>query len=96
MSKREGKALARSLGASYAECSLLTNDGVQAALEKAAKLAVEKNVTSKVKGFFRRRNNNSTSVDQELPLPPDLPPAGTKTEEIYLFYCPCCNTSGLC
>ena len=84
VSTREGEAFARALGVSFAECSSLNNDGVQAALEKATELAVEKNVTSKAVPFFRRR-----SKFQEVPVPPDLPPAGTETEEMYLFYCPC-------
>lgn len=81
VSTREGKDLATSLGVSYAECSSLTNDGVQAALNKATELAInfinqEKSLTSKAMGFFKRRNKKSTSVKDQGPLPPVLPPAG--------------------
>ena len=84
VSTREGDALATSLGVSYyAECSSLTNDGVQPALTKAVELAVnfinqEKHSPSKLLGFFKRKSKNSTSAKDEEPLPPELPPAGTE------------------
>ena len=82
MSTREGKALAASLDVSYAECSSLTQDGVQVALNKATELALnfikqEKSMASKAVGFFKRRSKNSTSVKDQEPVPPVLPPAGT-------------------
>lgn len=81
VSTREGKALAASLEVTYAECSSLTNDGVQQALNKATELAInfisqEKSMTSKALGFFKRRSKNSSSVKDQEPLPPELPPAG--------------------
>ena len=86
VSTREGKALASSLEVSYAECSSLTNDGVQQALNKATELAIsfinqEKSVTSKALGFFKRRNKNSCSVKDQEPLPPELPPAGNRLKQ---------------
>ena len=81
VSTREGEALAKSLEVSYAECSSLTNDGVQQALNKATGLALtfinqEKSVMSKAVGFFKRRSKNSCSLKDQEPLPPELPPAG--------------------
>ena len=89
---REGKALATSLEVSYAECSSLTNDGVQQALNKAAELAgtfinQEKSVTSKALGFFKRRSKNSCSVKDQEPPPPELPPAGNRLKKIFLWVC---------
>jgi len=86
LSTREGKALATSLEVSYAECSSLTNDGVQQALNKATQLAVnfinqEKSVTSKALGFFKRRSKNTGSVKDQEPLPPELPPAGNRVKK---------------
>ncbi|KAL9981519.1 hypothetical protein ACROYT_G010227 [Oculina patagonica] len=78
---REGKALATSLDVTYAECSSLTNDGVQEALNTATGLAVNfinkgRGINSKTMGFFKRRSKNSSSVKNQEPLPPVLPPAG--------------------
>lgn len=82
VSTREGMALAETLGVSYAECSSITNTGVQEALNKAAEMAVSFNTQSKssasarVLGFFKRKSKNSTSVKDQENLPPELPPAG--------------------
>ena len=89
VSTREGKALATSLEVSYAECSSLTNDGVQQALNKATELAInfinqEKSVTSKALGFFKRSSKNSCSVKDQEPLPPELPPAGNRLTKLFL------------
>ena len=89
VSAREGKALATSLEVSYAECSSRTNDGVQQALNKATELAVtfinqEKSMTSKALGFFKRRSKNTSSVKDQEPLPPELPPAGNRLRKIFL------------
>ena len=93
VSTREGKALATSLEVSYAECSSLTNDGVQQALNKATELAInfinqEKSVTSKALGFFKRRSKNSCSVKDKEPLPPELPPAGNRLNKNIPFDLP--------
>ncbi|XP_022798746.1 rho-related protein racA-like isoform X1 [Stylophora pistillata] len=82
VSTREGMALAETLGVSYAECSSITNTGVQEALNKAAEMAVSFNTQSKssasarVLGLFKRKSKNSTSVKDQENLPPELPPAG--------------------
>lgn len=81
VSTREGMALAETLGVSYAECSSLTNTGVQEALNKAAEMAVSfhtqrKRSTARVLGFFKRKNKNSMSAQDQEIFPPQLPPAG--------------------
>lgn len=83
VSTREGMALAETLGVSYAECSSLTNTGVQEALNKAAEMAVSfhtqsKRSTARVLGFFKRKNKNSMSAQDQEIFPPQLPPAGIK------------------
>ena len=98
MSAKEGKDLATSLGVnvSYADCSSLTDDGVQEATNKAMELAIDnfinqkKHSSSKLKGFFKRKSKNSTSVKDEE----QLPPAGTENKNILLnIYCACLYTS---
>lgn len=66
----EGKSLASSQGATYAECSSLLNDGVQQAINKAVELAVTHSSVSRHKKKTFKLNKETK------PLPPILPPAG--------------------
>ena len=75
---REGQDLAASLGIAYAECSSLLNDGVHQALNTAVELTVfpQRQVNSR-KGFFKSIRRKSKSANEQEPIPPVLPPAGT-------------------
>ena len=75
---REGQDLAASLGITYAECSSMLNDGVHQALNTAVELTflLQRQVNSR-KGFFKIRSRKSKSANEQEPVPPVLPPAGT-------------------
>ena len=75
---REGQDLAASLGIAYAECSSLLNDGVHQALNTAVELTFlsQRQVNSR-KGFFKSIRRKSKSANEQEPVPPVLPPAGT-------------------
>ena len=78
MTMREGQDLAASLGIAYAECSSLLNDGVHQALNTAVELTFlpQRQVNSR-KGFFKSKSRKSKSANEQEPVPPVLPPAGT-------------------
>ena len=75
---REGQDLAASLGIAYAECSSLLNDGVHQALNTAVELTIlfQRQVNSR-KGFLRSKSRRCKSANEQEPVPPVLPPAGT-------------------
>ena len=78
VAKREGQAIAASLGVTYAECSSLLSDGVQQALNTAVELTSRNpQRRSATKGFFQRKGRKSNSGKENEPVPPVMPPAGT-------------------
>ena len=82
VAKREGQALAASLGATYAECSSLLNEGVQQAIDTAVELTLTspRQRSSAIKGFFKSKSKKSNSAKEDELLPPVMPPAGTVKE----------------
>ena len=78
MTMREGKDLAASLGIAYAECSSLLNDGVFQAFKTAVELTflLQRQVNSR-EGFFKSIRRRCKSANEQEPIPPVLPPAGT-------------------
>ena len=77
MTRREGKALAESLGVTYAECSSKLRYGLRQAIKTAIGLFLNPQRSSGIKRFFKTKSKKSNSAKGDKPVFPVLPPSGT-------------------